>query len=191
MKKSSLLISCASFFIPLFFLATLTLAQEQPAPPPKQIITLKDGSVIKGQLIGVNSENGAYILQTETLGQITVAAEKVLGINSADAPPVAKTNDQTQPNLDNIQNRPEFKSMKDTLLSDPAMFSKMQDLAADPEMMQILTDKDFLNSLATMDPAAIENNPKFQKLIHHPAMQALIESMKQKMPAGGLVPSQR
>src|SRR5476649_2140960 len=53
----------------------------------QQVITLKDGSQIKGELSGI--ENGVYTIKTPIIGDVHVAAADVASITKDNGAPVA------------------------------------------------------------------------------------------------------
>ena len=64
----------------LFILSATTLAFADQA---EQVITLKDGSQIKGELAGI--DNGVYTVKTPIIGDVHVAASDVASITNSNA----------------------------------------------------------------------------------------------------------
>ena len=153
--------------------------QEKKEDLPAQVIHLKDGSMIRGQLVGI--QEGHYIIDSLKLGTVQVKAEDVAQIT---------TNDNISQNTA-TQQKPKTSSrtvgqqalqmaepVQNMLLSDPQMMSLLQELMEDPELMRLIQDPSFLKTLTAMDPETIKNNPDIQRVFQHPAMQELIRQLQ-------------
>ena len=165
-------------------LIQVSAAAEEPAVP-LQFISLNDGTLIRGRLISI--QNGTYIIETEHLGEIHVKPEDVQSISSDKyqrkeegrvRPPVA---DNTRSLGTEILNSPNaLQAVQQTLISDPQIFSLIQDLMKDPEVVKIVQDSNLMDDISSMDPAAIQQNPDFQRLLQHPKIQQIIKTFTQK-----------
>lgn len=175
------------FLLGVLFLSLNTplLAQTsaQPQEKPLQIITLKDGTVLKGYLVGVVDDQ--YVIQTQHLGQVKIPVPELVSITTAAAAlpvcprrqfsggsPLSGQMSGTAPLIQKIQQ---------DLLSDPELSSNMQELANDEEIVNLLLDPNLVNALMSMDPQAIQNNPNTQKLLQSPKMQEIIMKVQQRM----------
>src|SRR5271154_2784629 len=67
----------------LFTLLFLSITTFSFADQGDQVITLKDGSQIKGQLAGI--DNGVYTVKTPIIGDVHVAASDVASITNGNA----------------------------------------------------------------------------------------------------------
>src|SRR5271154_1620639 len=65
----------------LFTLLFLSITTFSFADQGDQVITLKDGSQIKGQLAGI--DNGVYTVKTPIIGDVHVAASDVASITNS------------------------------------------------------------------------------------------------------------
>ncbi len=158
-------------------------AQEDPATAkiPVQIISLKDGSLIRGRLIGV--ENGSYIIQTEHLGEIKLNPDDInnLATNAPSSPAAqiktlqSSTGELVVPQSGSTD---ALKAVQETLLTDPKLFSLLQELMMDPEVVQIIQNSSLQQDLMTMDAEKIQNNADFQKLLQHPKIQKIIRTFE-------------
>lgn len=159
-------------FILLFALVVSTLTFAEPA---SQTITLKDGTILKGQLISV--ANNSYTIKSPTMGNVTVSADQILNINAADAQP------STSPTItsDGKLSASSVNSIKTNMMQDPQIMSLMQELAQDPAIVEILKDPSLMADALSMDPKRVENNPQVQKLIQNPTMQKILKVTAQKM----------
>ncbi|MBF0505023.1 MAG: hypothetical protein HQL14_07980 [Candidatus Omnitrophica bacterium] len=152
------------------------------ADQPDQVITLKDGSQIKGELSGV--ENGTYTVKTPTMGLVHVAAADVSSItNGRVAPPVA-----TQNNAGNTFSLPptaatnagldqQVAAQQQKLMSNPQAMADVAQIAQDPEIMQLLSDPALVQAVTSHDFSAVQNNPKIKELMSNPKMQALLQKL--------------
>ena len=143
----------------------------------EQVITLKDGSQIKGELAGV--ENGVYTVKTPIIGDVHVNAKDVVNIsaggsiahavlpaaNTTTPPPSADMNQQIQ-------------AKQQQLMNNPQAMADLQQLMQDPEIVQLLSDPELVRAVTSRDMTAIQGNPKAQALINNPKMRALMEKMQ-------------
>ncbi len=129
----------------------------------EQVITLKDGSQIKGELVDV--QNGVYTVKSALLGAITVNADQVNSIASPEA--AAGMNGQIQ-------------AAQTKIMANPQTMSELQELIQDPEITQMLSDPALIQAVAAKDPAAVQNNPNAQALMQNPKMRTLMEKLQQQ-----------
>jgi hypothetical protein len=164
--------------------------QAQTAPPPSagilQVITLKDGSVLKGFLKAISGDN--YVIQSPTLGTLTVPMADVLKIIPAinSGLPGGNTPAATPPSFEGM-----VQNIQQDYLSDPAIFSDVQQLSQDQEFVNLILDPKFMETIMSMDPAKIQNHPTVQKLLQDPKVQELMKKIEQKMKdsqSGGTIP---
>lgn len=155
-----------SFLSPLAFAGT-------------KYITLKDGSVIKGEL--VSFENGTYTLRTENLGQLQLPEANVVSLsNDAATAPLAQPGQQAGPDP-NFSNK--VSAMQNQIMGNPQAMQAVQAMAEDPEIAAMISDPAFVQQLTAavsndnMDSVA--DNPKIQKLMSNPKMQALIQQLQE------------
>jgi hypothetical protein len=167
------------FFFSILILSSGTIAF---ADQDEQVITLKDGSQIKGVLAGV--DNGVYTVKTPIIGDVHVAASDVSSITNgagngtaaaaATAAPVAPvaSDPGTAPNLD-----AEIAASQKKLMSNPQSMATLQEMAQDPDIMKALSDPDLVQAITSHDYQAVQNNPKIQELMNNPKMQALLQKL--------------
>ncbi len=191
MMKKPLLIITLLFLLPATFLLipSSAAAGENTASVPLQFISLNDGTLIRGRLTSV--ENGVYIIQTEHLGEIRVNPEDIQSISSGNFQ--RKEKDDTAGSRQNaartvplspgtqVLNSPDaLQTVQQALMSDPQILSLIQDLMQDPEVVKIIEDSNLMNDLSTLDPATIQKNQDFQRLLQHPKIQQIIKTFTQK-----------
>lgn len=178
------------FLLPMFFslLPLPAAAKGDTSSVPLQFISLNDGTLIRGKLVSV--QNGAYIIQTEHLGEIRVNPADIQSISSGNFQQRKKESSPTsQPNIavtalspgTQILNSPDaLQAVQQTLMSDPQMLTLIQDLMADPDVARIIQDSNLMKDLSTLDPGTIQQNPDFQRLLQHPKIKEIIKTFTQK-----------
>ena len=158
----------------LFFTALVLSANSLCfADQVQQVITLKDGSQIKGELSGI--ENGQYTIKTPIIGDVHVAASDVASITNGNNPVAAV---QTQPSPPAAVNSDQqIAAAQQQLISNPQAMASLQQMAQDPEVMQALSDPALVQAVTSHDYQAVQNNPKVQELMNNPKMQALLQKI--------------
>jgi len=171
-------------FIIIFILSTsLSFAQTE------KIITLKDGSILKGVLLELDA--GVYTVKTENLGQVEINESDVLSINVPesiiDEFPKTNTNQNADitATMDQSQVMIQTQQMQKKLLSDPNLMKDVQNMLSDKKLIELMSDPQLMIDLKSMNKEKIKNNENVQQLINHPQMQNLIMKMM-----GSSAPSQ-
>ena len=167
MKKLSILTVVAASLI----LTSVALANEQ-------VISLKDGSQIKGELVGI--EKGVYSIKTSSMGLIKIESSKVVSVADASwaattsshggvsSAPTGNAASEINQKISNTQAK---------ILNDPQAMNAIKDMMEDPELMKLLTDPSIAQAAMSHDVKAIENNPKTHELMNNPKMQAFMKQM--------------
>jgi hypothetical protein len=157
-----------------------------------QVITLKDGSQIKGELSGV--ANGVYTVRTPTLGDIHITSNQVISISAETAgaavasPPAANASANAMPAVPALPGLPaagasgdmsqRITSAQNQLMANPEFVAEIQNFAQDPEITQLLSDPQLMQEIMSKDVNAIQKDPKAQALMNNPKMQALVEKLR-------------
>jgi hypothetical protein len=140
----------------------------------EQVITLKDGSQIKGNLAGI--DNGVYTVKTPIIGDVHVAASDVASITNGNNVPVAAPQNQASgsaaPNMDQ-----QIAASQQKLMSNPQSMATLQEMMQDPEITQALQDPALVQAVTSHDYQAVQSNPKIQELMSNPKMQALLQKL--------------
>jgi len=154
-------------FFTIFILSTNTTLFAE------QVITLKDGSQIKGELSGI--DNGVYTVKTPIIGDVHVAAGDVSSITNGNVPAPAQPTSNTAsiPTGGTDQ----MAAIQQKLMSNPQAMSVLQQMAQDPEVMQALQDPALVQAVTSHDYQAIQNNPKIQEMMNTPKMQAYLKQL--------------
>ena len=173
------------------------LGQPDPGQIPLQVFQLSDSSALKGRLVAVQGDH--YLVESVSMGNISIRADNIVSITAANAlvgaqPAAGVFADRTSPAAANYppdqgnnlsalsgpQAREWIARMQDQMMQDPALMSAVQDLARDPTFTAILTDKELMNAIMSMDLEKIRNNPKAIELMNNPQMQEIMRKTGQK-----------
>ena len=120
MKKTFLAIA----FLTVIF-TTPSFAQQ-----PAQTILLKDGTSIKGLLSSVT--NGTYLIETETMGQVSIPVAQVVSINAANVTPTMDNLTTEQGTLSTGA----INTLKANMMQDPQIIALIQKLIEDPSVAE-------------------------------------------------------
>ncbi|MEW5894843.1 MAG: hypothetical protein AB1650_03640 [Candidatus Omnitrophota bacterium] len=174
-------------FLMIFTLAlSASLSFSQDKFKPVKIFSLSDGTTIKGALVGVREKDGAYVIETATMGTVAVQPQDVIQMktdNMFSQGPM--TNTMATPSglaSDTMQ------KAQTLMMQDPDIQKSVQELMNDPEIVQMLQDPQLMQAILSMDPAAVQSNPKIQKLLENPLMAELIKKTGTKMMEGNQAP---
>jgi hypothetical protein len=166
----------------LIFVLAITLISFSPASfaQTEKIITLQDGSVLKGEVIQLS--DGIYTLETSTLGRMTIPESDILSITSAaiDTPQDQGANSSDLTRKEQIKSQ--VQAIQGNILSDPQLMTELQNVVSDAEVQKMLSDPKLLDDVRTYDPEKIQNNDSVQDLIQNPKVQDLMNKIQQKMP---------
>ena len=141
-----------------------------------KVITLKDGSVIKGNVLQLT--DGIYTLETDNLGKVNVAESEIVSIAAESPPALQATGDTASAAL-----KGQAQEIQTNLLSDPSIMAEIQNIMQDPEIRGVLSDPAFMNAIMSYDPKQIQQSEKTQYLLQNPKFQSLMEKIQQKLPA--------
>lgn len=134
-------------------------------------IELTDGSVITGELVGI--EGGDYRIHSPTLGTLTIPESSIRSLQPASgaarsAPPSmsgsASTSDYSA----------EIASIQKQLIGDQGLMEQVTALQQDPEVQQILADPALTRMILSGDLEHLRADPRFQRLMDNPAIQSLM-----------------
>ncbi len=182
------------------------------ASEPIQIISLKDNTVIRGEVLGM--QNKVYTVKTQTLGTLNVPADQIVSIvaeeNSSPAespkilegrqapgkfPPV-KASGRNRPVPQQERGKPvqpalapEMQKVQDeaqarvqSMMMNSNFSNRVSGLNETSEMKDVLSDPETMNAINNFDYESLMNNEKMKKLMESPAIRELL--------GGGEVPEQ-
>ena len=182
----------------LFFFL-LSVSGLSLAASPK-VITLSDGSVIKGEIIKM--DKGIYTIKTENLGEVQVEEEKVISISAQAQTIIQKGVDNTTSQgsqnsslKDQAQStqkavastssqsssfKDQAQQIQGQVMGNQEIMGKIQSLLDDPQIKQIISDPNLLKDIMTYDEETIRNNANVQQLLNNPRIQNLIKEIEQE-----------
>ena len=151
-----------------------------------KIFRLKDGTVLKGQLVAV--EGNMHTIRTQSMGDVhvwdadiisMVAVEEFLGEAQLEEPQPFYG---AQPSFgaDAQSLKGQATELAQQFMADPQLLAEVQKLAQDPEIQKLLGDPNFVQSILKFDLNEIQNNPNTQELIQNPKMQELMDKVNEK-----------
>ena len=130
-------------------------------------IELIDGGVIHGRI--VSQQDGRYLIQTDTLGTVTVDEGKirVIRINHGPSPESAPTNPPLQASPKDVQD------LQKSIMENETIMQKVLSLQNDPRMQEILQDPEIIKAINTGNFTALLSNPKFLELMNSTEIQEI------------------
>jgi hypothetical protein len=155
-------------------LTGLFLLGYDPAFSAESRIELTDGSVIAGELIGV--EQGRYRIHSATLGEVSVPESNIRSIR-----PMTAESEVNAPAAasDNKGYGAELASIQQQLTTNPGVMQQIMALQNDPEIKSALADPDFTRMVLAGDLEKLRSDSRFQRLLEHPALQAIMGQVAQ------------
>jgi hypothetical protein len=154
-------------FFTLFILSVATISF---ADNSEQVITLKDGSQIVGELVGIS--DGVYTIKTPVIGNVQASANDVVSITSR-----RHGHDGASPgDVPDLDQR--IANEQKQLMSDPKSMALMVQMTQDPEIMQLLQDPALVEAVTHHDLQAVGSNPKIKELINNPHMQEFLKKLE-------------
>lgn len=168
---------------------------------PEMTVTLKDKSTLRGELI--EFKDGVYRLNTSSLGEVKIPADKVLVIKAGDensqeteqsgkqkprTPAIREGVPQSKapaaekatpgPASDNLQEQQKaVNSQVQSMLMDGSFMDNITNLGQNETMQDILQDPQVMEAIRTGDYNFLMNNEKMKKLIESPDLQGILGGM--------------
>jgi len=184
MKKFPLIIASG---IIVLLTATTLKAQLTGLPQgystqPIQTIILKDGTTLKGRLIGVSGDQ--YIIETSHMGQVSVLIADTVSITTGQNFPSTGQMGNIFGGLTGGQQAmpSQLGQFGQSFLADPEVQAAVQELMSDPEIMALMQNDQLKQDVFTMNPQQIYSNPNIQQLMQNPKVQKIINRLSDKMP---------
>jgi hypothetical protein len=139
-----------------------------PVAAEGRVIELRDGSVLKGELVGAG--NGHYRIRTPVLGEIELPESEVVAIRS---PGIGSPSPMSAlPGAPDLQ--AVMAGIQRQMVGDPSLAGAIMALQGDPELQAALADPAFSQLILSGNVAALGTDPRFLRLMANPAVQALI-----------------
>lgn len=150
-------------------------------------IDLRDGSVIKGELVSLL--NGVYTVKSPSAGLLRIPESRIRAITTVIAPippdtkrSGAKPNGQAAQNTDRSQGlsparNDQINAIQQSMMNDKATRDKVLSLQDDPQVQKLLQDPQVLDALRSGDQSRLIGDPRIIDLLKNPAIQNVIKSM--------------
>ncbi len=168
-----------SYFAAVPFCALVLFASISSAESMKKFI-LKDGSTIQAEI--VSYANGVYQLRSGSLGQFSLAEDKIKSIQfSQGANPFggASSGNATAGDVGDMAIDPrQVDMMKNKIMADPQTSRMVEDLQKDPAIQQILGDKELMQAIEKGDVGRLANDPRILALMNNKEIGKIIERGK-------------
>jgi len=163
---------------------------------PIKIFSLSDGSTIRGELSGIRTIDGAYIVESPKLGTVAIQAQDVVSmVNEGAVIAPAQSSVPMGPAAGSASSPLTLppgimQQTQSMLMADPSVTESVQEIMADPDLMELFMDPELMQAISSMDAATLQSNPKAQQLMQDPRMQRLMQQAAQKMmgQGGGMAP---
>ena len=166
----------------LTLILTITLVNIASAASENlKIITLKSGSTLKGKVLELT--DGIYTVETSDLGRMQIPEANIISILS---PQTAGSQNSTSGGSNNSQKaqiKNQVNQVQGQILSDPGLMMDLQNIFADKEVQNMLSDPKLLDDVLSYDPEKMQQNESVQDLMQNEKMQNLMEKILQTMPA--------
>lgn len=149
-------------------------------------IDLRDGSVIKGELVSLL--NGVYTVKSPSAGLLRIPESRIRAITTVIAPIPpdikrgARPNGQAAQDTDRSQalspsRNDQINAMQQSMVNDKATRDKILSLQDDPQVQKLLQDPEVLDALRSGDQSRLIGDPRIIDLLKNPAIQDVIKNM--------------
>ena len=135
-------------------------------------LELKDGSVIRGEI--VSASGGVYRIKTDSLGVISVEESKIRNIRLGEG-----SNGTSGKGASGLIDSQAIDALKDRLMNDEEMMSRITALANDPGFQEIMNDPEILKAVAGNDVQALLSNPKFKRALENQKIKEIERKLGQ------------
>lgn len=136
-------------------------------------IELVDGSVIIGEISGLN--NGTYTINSQGMGLLQIEESRIKQIGSADS---GSSPALAQPKSNELVSS-KAQAMTNKMMGDKEAVGMLMSLQNDPQLQEILQDPEIMNAIKSGNSASLANNEKFMRLKNNPKIQAIKERIEQ------------
>ena len=149
--------------------------------PALRIITLQDGSILKGEITELKDH--VYAIESPLLGQLRIQESDIVSIQNIQSfyTPAANASEGKNLSPENAQFMNQVQHIQSNILSDPKLILEIQNLAQDKEFMSILLDENFMKDILSFNLYHLEENKKFKDLLNNPKIKELIEKVQIKL----------
>lgn len=139
-------------------------------------IELVDGSVIMGEVSGIN--NGKYTVNSQVMGVLQIEESRIKQIVLADSP----ENPSPSQSQVNGLSSDKVEAMKNKILSDKETLGMVTSLQNDPQIQEIINDPEIINAVKSGNTASLMSNQKILRLKDNPIIQKIKDKTEEKNP---------
>ena len=146
----------------------------------EQTITLRDGTIVKGEVLQM--ADGIYSVKSSSMGVTQIKAEQVASISAINSVPNNTLNNLVNPSATPPASQGSVESqvnqLQTSIVSNPALMAEIQQLASDPDVIKLISNPAIMQAATTKDVNALKNNPAAQELMQNPKVKALIDKLR-------------
>ena len=133
----------------------------------KEII-LTDVDRIRAEV--VSFKNGIYTLHSDSLGEIKLRDARIVSIMSP--------KNENSSTITESSSAGDLQGLTSQLMSNPGIMEKIMSLQNDPEFSSAVKDPEIIKNLSTGNMQNLLNNPKLKKLLEHPTIRDITNSVR-------------
>jgi hypothetical protein len=166
----------------VIFLATAGLTTEVFAQ--EKLIRLKDGSVIRGEVLGKSGD--IYKIKSPAFGFLSLRKADISSIEDPEqekpalAAPQAATPEfvaeETPVSAPAMSATADWKGYQEKIMADPESMAAIQALAQNQEIIDIVSDPKLREAIFTGNIEYLKNNEKFMRFSNNPTVQKITEA---------------
>ncbi|NEX21452.1 hypothetical protein G3480_14195 [Thiorhodococcus mannitoliphagus] len=151
-------------------LLALSLCAIPAAQAGESRIELTDGSVITGELLGIEANH--YRIRSATLGTLSVPESSIQSIQPMSA--AGASTSQPGGSAAAPDYSADIAAIQKQLMTDQGLMDQVTALQQDPDIQQALSDPELTRMILSGDLQGLRADPRFQRLMQHPSIQALM-----------------
>lgn len=151
-------------------LLALSLVLPAAAQAGESRIDLTDGSLISGELIGI--EGGHYHIRSATLGSLSIPETSIRSLQPLGAAGAAPSHAPSATAATDYS--ADIASIQKQLITDQGLMEQVTALQQDPQIQEALSDPELTRMVLSGDLEGLRADPRFQRLMQHPSIQALM-----------------
>lgn len=152
-------------------------------------ITLNDGTTIYGKVVGMN--DGFYIIQTESMGEVKIDSEKVLEISSKPSRSQStnvgiidgnnkKSDSSNRNNYGNNSysaQQEKANAKVQSMATNEDFLDNLMELSTSPIMQNVMNDPEIMEAISNGDYEFLMNSPKMNELMNSSTIQDMLGDM--------------
>ena len=159
-----------NFFLIMFFCAVSAVGA---FGSPVSDVVLDDGSVIHAEVVSL--QDGKYTMRSQSMGTFQLDASRVQRISrpGQDQQVPAAGPNQLSTTMLPESLKSQVQDAQAQIMNDPEAMAMVSTLATDPEFTELTSDPEAMADLQAGDIEKLKNNPRFNKIMQNPKMQAI------------------